>query len=289
MLTTKDLKDLFGESSPDKVILRAQRLSAKGRNDQALAVIKEAIGRLGEIPDLRIEMATLSLSSARPREAAECLRALLKADPSQISRVEEFVGWARMQFSDVEALYEPMAEGHVARRNFTAAVDCLERINRKSLEASLEGRLANLNRFLEKGTMVPKSALPTLYLAALSYEAIGDWQKAVDSYRKILTASPSDFNLVDERLKGLVSRHYKLTSLRLTHAELLDALGHRDRAREEYLKALEVDPRCAPHVGRFLGTLLQSAPDDEGLLWALVSVHLAEGKTAEAVEVCGRL
>ena len=289
MLSTKDLKDLFGENSPDKVILKAQKLSAKGRNDQAIEVIKEAIGRLGENPDLRIEMTTLNLGSGRMREAAECLRALLKSDPSQVSRVEEYLGWARTQFSDTEALHEPMAEGHIARRNFTAAMDYLERINRKTLEISLESRLVNLNRFLDKGTLVPKSALPALYFAALSYEAINDWQKAVDTYRRILTAAPGDFATVDERLKAMVARNYKVTSLRLAYAGLLDGLSHPDRARDEYLKALEVDPRCASHVARYLEGLLKAQPDNDDLTWSMVRVLLAEGKQPEEMELCGRL
>ncbi|HEY3174597.1 MAG TPA: tetratricopeptide repeat protein [Candidatus Polarisedimenticolia bacterium] len=289
MISTKDLKDLFGESSPDRVILKAQRLAARGRNDQALDVIKDAINRLGEVADLRVELATLHLSGGRPREAAESLRALLKVDPKQVQRVEEFVGWARTQFSDIEPLYEPMAEGHIARRNYTAAVDCLERINKKTLEAGLEGRLANLNRFLEKGTMVPKSALPTLYFAALAHEVIGDWHKTLEVYRKILAAAPADLPAVDERLKGLVGRNYKNTPLRLAYAEILESMGQRNRAWDEHLKALEVDPRSAPQVGRFIASLLQAEPENPDLLWASVRVRLAEGRIEEALELCGSL
>ncbi|HKY33763.1 MAG TPA: tetratricopeptide repeat protein, partial [Candidatus Polarisedimenticolia bacterium] len=289
MLSPKDLKDMFAEGSVERILGKAQKLSGKGRHDQAAQVIKEAIGRLGDDPDLRTELATLCLAQGRPREAAESLRALLKASAAHVPRVEEYVGWARTQFSDIEALWEPLAEGHVARRNLAAAFDCLERIGRKTLEAALEARLANLNRFLEKGAAVPRSAAPTLYVAALGYEATGDWQKALDCYRKILTAVPGDFPGVDERLRGLVGRHYKTTALRLQYAELLQSLGHQGRAREEQMKALEVDPRCADRVGRSLSEQLAAAPDEPELLWASVQVDLAGGRVAEALATCGRL
>jgi len=57
-----DLKGLFVDSSPERVVQRAQRLALKGRADQAIAVIEEAIKRLGESADLRIEQATQLLT-----------------------------------------------------------------------------------------------------------------------------------------------------------------------------------------------------------------------------------
>ncbi|MGH9868421.1 MAG: tetratricopeptide repeat protein [Candidatus Polarisedimenticolia bacterium] len=289
MLNPRDLTNLFSEESADKVLARAQKLTAKGRNDQAAQVIKEAIGRLGDDPDLRLELAALSLGAGRTKEAADSLRALLKASPSQVSRVEEFVGLMRGQHSDVEALFEPLAEGHAARRNYNAALDWLEKINRKTLEGLVAARLSSLNRFLEKGSAVPKSAVPTLYIASLQYEAIGDWHKAINSYSKILVAAPNEFATVDERLRNLVGRHYKTVPLRLTFAELLQSLGHQDRALQEYLTALEVDPRCAPHVTAYLQSRLEAAPGDPDLLWSCVKVDLAAGHMPEAMERCGLL
>jgi len=286
MLSTKDLKDLFGESGPDKAILKAQRLVGKGRNDQAVDVIQEAIGRLGEFAELRIELATLHLSAGRSRDAAESLRSLLKANAAETPRVEEFIAWARTQFSDIEPLHEAMAEGHVARRNFNAAVTSLEQIDKKTLEAALQSRLSNLNRFLSKGAAVPKSALPTLYFAALAYEAVGDWQRALECYRKVLAASGSELPQVDERLKALVARHYKLTALRLAYAEILQEAGQAARAREESLKALEIDARCAPLVSQRLKMYLETAPGDPELLWATARVSLAEGRIDETLAVC---
>ncbi|HET9481031.1 MAG TPA: tetratricopeptide repeat protein, partial [Candidatus Polarisedimenticolia bacterium] len=87
MLSPKDLKDMFADSTPERVLLRAQKLAAKGRNDQALQVLKEAIDRFGEVADLRIEMASLSLSSGRPRDAAAALKALVRAGASNVPRV----------------------------------------------------------------------------------------------------------------------------------------------------------------------------------------------------------
>src|SRR5262245_34327473 len=277
MLNPRDLTNLFSEESVERILARAQKLSAKGRNDQAAQVIKEAIGRLGDDPDLRLELASLSLGAGRPKEAAESLRALLTARPSQVPRVEEFVGLRRGQQADVEALFEPLAEGHAARRNYNAALDWLEKINRKTLENLVEARLANLNRFLEKGSAVPKSAVATLYVASLQYEAIGDWQKALNAYRKILVAAPNEFAAVDERLRNLVGRMYKNVHLRLQFADLLQSLGHQDRALQEYLTALEVDARSAPQVTAYLQSRLESAPGDPDLLWSCVKVDLAAG------------
>ncbi len=289
MISARDIKDLFGESSPDRVILRARKVASKGRPDQAIAVLKDGVARLGEDPELRTEMATMCLASGRVREAADALRALLKASANHTGRVEEYIGWARTQYADIQPLYEALAEGHAARRNIPAAVDCFEHLDRKELEASLAARLSNLNRFLEKGTAVPRSAVGTLYLAAAGYEALGDWQKAVDSYRKIISALPSEIGLVDERLKSLVGRNYKLTPLRLIHAETLEEIGRKDEALEEFLKALEVDPRCAVEVAAALDRFLEASPEDPALLWAKVKVHLAAGALDEALELCGRL
>lgn len=289
MISTRDIKDLFAENTPERIVDKARKLAGKGKPDQAIATIKEALAQFGENPDLRIEMATLFLSLARPRDAGEALRALLKADAKHVARVEEFVNWARVQFTDLEAIHEAVAEGHITRRNLKAAMESLEQIDKKQIEQILQARLTNLNRFLMKGTAVPKSALPTLYFAALGYEVTGDWQKAVEHYKKVLAASPGDFPTVEERMKTLVGRNYKLTALRLAWCELLSGAGKPERAREEYLKTLEVDPRSAARVGQFIETSLAAAPDDADLLWASVRVRQAEGKLADALEICGRL
>ncbi len=289
MLNPRDLAGLFSEGTVEKVLAKAQKLSAKGRNDQASQVLKEAIGRLGESPELRLELAAIALSENKPRDAAESLRALLKAEPGQVPRVEEFIGLARTQHADVEALYEPLAEGLVARRNYTAALDWLEKIQRKTLEGLVEARLTNLNRFLEKGAAVPRGAVPTLYMAALGYEATANWQRAMECYRKILAAVPTEFNVVEERMRNLVGRNYKTTPLRLQYAEVLQAQGHPDRALEENLKAVEVDNRCAPQARKYLEERLAAAPGDAALLWCTVKVDMAAGKTPEALETCGRL
>ncbi len=289
MLSAQDLKDLFGENTPEKAIQKARRLASKGRPEQAVQYLKEAASRLGGSPVLRIELATMQLAGGRTREAAESLRALLKAAPSSVDRVEEFVGWARTQHGDVEPLYEPLAEGYVARRNFKAALDCLERIPRKTLEGGVDARLANLNRYLEKGTPVPRAALPTLYFAAVAQEALGNWQKALDAYARVLAASPTEFAVVDERIKGLIARHYKQIALRLAYADLLVKTDHLDRAREEHLKALEVDARSAPRVAQFLEQRLAVSPGDEGLTWDLVQVRRAEGDLPQVLALCERL
>lgn len=289
MLSPKDLKDLFAESSPERIMARAQRLAAKGKVEQAIETLAAAIGRVGESAPLRLEQAQLQISSGRPREAAEALRALLRASPAEVSRVEEFIGWARAHHADVEMLYEPLAEGHVARRNLSAAVECLERIDRKTLGSLLESRLANLNRFLEKGGGVPRSATPTLYFAAAGSEALDDWQGALDSYRKILAACPADFPTIDARLKALVGRHYKLTPLRLQYAGILEESGHPDRALAEHLIALQADPNCANDVEVQIALRLEAKPDDPDLLWARAGARLASGDTPGALEVCSRL
>jgi len=290
MISAKDLKDLFGENTPERVILKARKIAAKGRSDQAIAILKDGVGRLGEDPELRTEMATLCLASGRVKEAAEALRALLKASAAHTARVEEYIGWARTHHAGIEPLYEALAEGHIARRNITAAVDCLEHLDKKALETSLAARLTNLNRFLEKeGASVPRSAVATLYLAAAGYEALGDWQKAVDSYKKILSALPSEITLVDDRLKALVGRNYRLTPLRLLYAEILEGIDRKDDALEQYLTTLEVDPRAAADVAAALDRFLERAPDDPGLQWAKVKVYLAAGSLPEALDQCGRL
>ncbi len=289
MLSTDDLKGLFADSTPERAIARARKLSAKGKLDQAIQVLGSAAERLGQAPEIRLEMATLHLSGGKPREACNDLKDLMKADPASVNRVSEFVDWARANDLAIDALYETLAEGLIARRNYGGALEVLERIDRAALARLMEGRLANLNRFLEKGSKVPRSALPTLWLSAIISEAIGEWQKALDCYRKILTAAPTEFASVDERIKGLVGRNYKLTPLRLAYAELLEELGHHDRSREEYFRALEIDARCAQSMISVVEKRLEEAPDDKNHMWDLARVRLATGDMDGVLAIAGKL
>lgn len=284
-----DLKGLFVDSSPKGAVARAQKLAMKGRADQAIAVIEEAIQRLGESADLRIEQATQLLTLDKVRPAADALRALMKSDAGATERVEEFIGWARTRSGDIDPLHEALAEGYIARRRFQDARQCFEAVDRGALKKDLKTRLANLNRFLETGAAVPKSALQPLWFGALGYEVVEDWHRAFDSYRKILTANPADLGAVEERLRGLIARNFKAVALRLAFAEILLTAGHKDRALDEYLGAIEVDKRCAVQVRRVVETMLETAPDDEKLLWARARVCMAAGALDEALAACNRL
>lgn len=289
MLSTQDLKTLFTDNKPDRAILRARKLAAKGRSDQALQVMKDARERLGDMPELMLETATLQVSAGRSKEAGDTLKDLLKSDPAQSGPVEELMGWARSQSADLDPIHESIAEAHIAKRNMGSAVELLERMDGATLQKSIEGRLSNLNRFLERGTAVPKSALPTLYFAALGSEVLNDWKRCFDTYRKVLAASPAEFGCVDERMKGLIARNYSQVSLRLDYAELLDGLGHRDRARQACMAALEADARCAKQVGETLEAWLESSPEDHSLMWDLVRARRAGGNIEAALEISGSL
>jgi len=284
-----DLKGLFVDSSPRGAVQRAQKLAMKGRADQAVAVLEEAIQRLGESADLRIEQATQLLTLGKVRPAADALRALMKADAGATDRVEEFIGWARTRGGDIDALHEALAEGYIARRRFQDARACFEAVDRGSLRRDLETRLANLNRFLETGAPVPKSALQTLWFGALGYEVVEDWHRAFDSYRKVLASNPADLGAVEERMRALISRNFKAVALRLAFAEILLSAGHKERALEEYLGAIDVDKRCAGQVRRVVDTLIETAPDDDKLLWAKVRACLGAGALDEALAACDRL
>ena len=284
-----DLKGLFVDSSPERVVQRAQRLALKGRADQAIAVIEEAIKRLGESADLRIEQATQLLTLGKVRPAADALRSLMKSNAGATDRVVEFIGWARTRGGDIDPLHEVLAEGFIARRRFQDAQRCFESVDRSALRGVLETRLANLNRFLESGAPVPKSAIQTLWFGALGYEVVEDWHRAFDSYRKVLASNPADLGAVEERLRGLITRNFKAVALRLAFAEILLTAGQKARALQEYMGAVEVDKRCSAQVRRVVETMLQTAPDDDNLLWAKARVCVNAGALDDAFAACDRL
>ena len=105
--------------------------------------------------------------AGRTREAADGLRGFLKSSPNEYRRVCDFVDWARANHHESQPLHEVLGEHHVARREFGAALEALERVDKTGLSSLLEARLANLHRFLQKTPgSLPKSAVPLLYFAA---------------------------------------------------------------------------------------------------------------------------
>ncbi len=284
-----DLKGFFMDVSPERVVQRAQKLAAKGKTEQAVEAITSGIEKLGESADLRIEQAGLLLSMGRARQAADAVRALLKAEPSETDRVAGFIESVRGRYPECELLHEALAEGLIARRRFKEALDRLEKIDRNVLRTDLEARLANLNRFLESGATVPRSAAPALWFGAVGFEAIDDWKRALDCHRKILASIPTDLDAVEERIRALILRHHKVTALRLAFAEILSAHGRKDAAVGEYVTVLEQDKRCAPQVIRILDAAREASPDDHGLAFACVKARLATGEISEALAACDPL
>ncbi|MFQ5700779.1 MAG: tetratricopeptide repeat protein, partial [Acidobacteriota bacterium] len=283
------LKDLFFETSPDRLIVKARRLAEKGKREQAQRLLEEALQRLGEEPRLRFEQATLFLMAGDGKRAGESLRALLKADAGETQRAREFIEWARDQFPDISPLRESLAESFIIRRKFSDALECIESIDKEALESLLDARLANLNRFLETGAAVPRSAGPILYFGALGYTVLGDWERAVDSYRKILSSSPAEWDHIEQRLRDLISRHSRSIPLRLAFADILENQGRPEDALKEYLIALQVDPRCVGPVEQFIESMLKSSPDDPELLWAKVQVLARTQRYEEVIDACDGL
>jgi len=289
-MISKNLRALWTETAPDKALARARRLVEKGRLDSAAETLKSAIEAEGDDPILRIELSQILVTAGMVREAADGLRAFLKAHPSEYRRVCDFVDWARAHHHESQPLHEILGEHHVSRREFTAALEALEKVDKQGLQALLEARLSNLQRFLEKASgSVPKSAIPLLYFAALIQEALLDFPKAIDTYRRILTASPTEVKPVEERLKGIIARNYKSATLRSALAEIYLGAGEEARALEEYVQMVEVDARTAPQVSAALEAIAEKAGNAAPALWALVRVRRREKKTEEFLKSAGSL
>ncbi len=286
----KNLRSLWVDSSPDKAVARARRFVEKGRYDSAAAALKDALEARGEDSDMRLELSQILVSAGRTREAADGLRTFLKAKPGEFPRVRDFVEWARAHHSEVQPLHEVLGEHHVSRKEWSAALEELERVDKQALQALLEARLANLNRFLEKGPgAVPKSAVPLLYFAALIYEALQDYPKAAETYRRIVSSSASEVKAVEERFKAIVARNHRSTALRAALAEIYLGAGEEARALDEYVLMAEIDPRAAPQAAAALEGIAASAADPSEALWALARVRGKEGKVEDLLRVAGRL
>jgi len=170
-----DLKGLFVDSSPERVVQRAQRLALKGRADQAIAVIEEAIKRLGESADLRIEQATQLLTLGKVRPAADALRSLMKSNAGATDRVVEFIGWARTRGGDIDPLHEVLAEGFIAelaagygRAPLTIAASAMEAM----VEYPWPGNVRELRNTIERLVIMARD--DRIARAALPPEIRGD-------------------------------------------------------------------------------------------------------------------
>jgi tetratricopeptide (TPR) repeat protein len=286
----KNLRSLWAETSPDKVLAKARRFLEKGRIDSAVETIREAIAAEGEDPILRIELSQILLSAGQTKEAADGLRGFLKTFPDEYRRVCDFADWARAHHYEIQPLHEVLGEHCVSRREFGAALESLERVDKKGLLALLDSRLANLQRFLDKSSgNVPKSAIPLLYFAALIHEALHDYPKAVETYRKLLSASPNEVASVEERLKGIVARNYKNSGLRAALAETYLRTGDPARAIEEYVQMVEVDPRTLQQATAALESIAESAPDPAAALWGLARVRRRDEKADDLLRTVGQL
>ncbi|MBI3451180.1 MAG: tetratricopeptide repeat protein [Acidobacteria bacterium] len=272
------------------MLARARRFAEKGRLDSAAEALKESIAAQGEDPILRIELSQILVTSGQSREAADGLRGFLKAHPGEHRRVCDFVDWARAHHHETQALHEVLGEHHVSRREFGPALESLERVDRKGLQLLLESRLATLQRFLDKsGAATPKSAVPLLYFAALAEEALQDYPKAVEMYRRILAASPGEVTQVEERLKGIIARNHRSAPLRAALAEVYQGAGEEARALEEYVQMVEVDPKTATQAATAIEKIAETSRDAAPALWALCRVRRREDRLEDLLRAAGRL
>lgn len=286
----KNLRSLWIETDPDKAIARARRAVERGRPDSAIAGLKEALQAGKEDLRLRLELSHLLVNAGQIREAAEGIRSLLKFHPEDHGQVRDFIGWARGTHQDVQPLYEVLGEHYVSRRDFASALEALEKVEKKSLQILLDAKLANLKRFLDKSPHgLPRSAVPLLYFAAIICEAQGDHPKAVEHYRQIAAAVPSEMPAIQDRLKGILSKNFRSPSLRSALAEVHLAAKDTGRALEEYVQMVEVDPRTAASAAEAVEQIASQAADPAPALFALARIRKHENTVEELLQAGARL
>ncbi|HXI04392.1 MAG TPA: tetratricopeptide repeat protein, partial [Candidatus Saccharimonadales bacterium] len=283
-MLTKTLRSLWTETSPEKVIARAHKYLEKGRPDTAAGVLRDALEAGGEEPAIRMELSRILITMNLVRDACDGLKKFLKAHPDQAHQVQELLAWAKANHQEARSLNEVLAEHHVSRREFRAGFDALENLGKEALQALLDARLANLKRFLDKTPdAVPRSALPLIYLTALIHEAMGEDPHAVEVYQRIVSAHPKEIAGMEERLNAIKARHFRSASLRGALAAIYASAGDPDRAAQEMVEMVEIDPQLAPKAAETLRDLAEQAESPARIRMGIVRLFKIARDTAGLV------
>lgn len=245
--------------------------------DRVMARISKIIQSAGQEPRLLLALARAQIRKGYDAQAIPTLSKVATADPElHETVVRELHRIIERSPESVGARFA-LADCHLARENFTQAVEILEQTG--DIDPSCHEReIAGLKQILR----VQESNIPCRFALARAYGHSGDYPKAVEHYRRILDLDPDELVPVLEGLEEMANQSGSAPAVLDALTATLISKGDLDAATTRLIELAERDETMVETVMDRLRQIVGLDAAQIEASRALGDLHLARGEIEKA-------